>query len=97
VTGVRAEKLPARGIDGGRRWLPRRLRENGEEGVLLGNTRPCEVHRGLGNLGEWSAGGERERGCELTAAEMAGGAAGMAHGGEKGAASIGALALGDDW
>jgi hypothetical protein len=51
----------------------------------LDNKRPCEVHRGLGNLGEWSAGAEREREGELTAAAaMAGGAAGMARGGEEG-------------
>jgi hypothetical protein len=58
-------------------------RGNGEEGTGLDNKRPCEVHRGLGNLGEWSAGGEHERGGELTAAAaMAGGVAGMARGGE---------------
>jgi hypothetical protein len=84
VTGVRAEKLPVRGIDGGRRRLLRRLGGNSEEGVLLGNTRPCEVHWGLGNLGEWLAVGERERVHKLkAAAAMAGGAAGMARGGEK--------------
>jgi hypothetical protein len=66
----------ARGIDGDRWRLPRRLGGNGEKGVLLGNTRPCEVHWGLGNLGEWSAGGECERGCELSAA------AAMARGGD---------------
>jgi hypothetical protein len=43
------------------------------------------------------AGGERERGCELTAAvAMAGGAKGVARRGEKGVAFIGALALRDD-
>jgi hypothetical protein len=52
VAGVRAEKLLARGIDGGRRRLPRRLEENGEEGVLLGNTRPCEVYWSLVKLAE---------------------------------------------
>jgi hypothetical protein len=85
VTGVRAEKLPARGIDGGRqRWLWR-LGENGEEGVVLGNTRTWGVYWGLVKLLERLADGERERGCELTAAAaMAGGAAGMARGGEKG-------------
>jgi hypothetical protein len=72
-----------RGIGGGRRRWPRRLGENGEEGTGLDNKRPCEVHRGLGNLGEWPAGGEHERGGKLTAAAaMAGGAAGMARGGE---------------
>jgi hypothetical protein len=77
--------------------LPRRLGGNNEKGVLLGNTRPCEVHWGLGNLGEWSAGGERKRGCELTAAAaMAGGAA--RDGARRGEmpAFIGAHALGDD-
>jgi hypothetical protein len=84
VTGVRTEKLPARGIDGDQRRWPRRLGESGEEGILLGNTRPCEVYRGLVKLLEQLAGGEREWGCELTAAAaMAGGAAGMARGGER--------------
>jgi hypothetical protein len=54
-------------------------------GVLLGNTRPCELHWGLGNLGEWLAGGERERVHELkAAAAMAGGATWMARAGGKG-------------
>jgi hypothetical protein len=58
----------------------------------LDNKRPCEVHRGLGNLGEWPAGGERERGGELTAAAaMAGGELGMARCGEERAAFIGGL------
>jgi hypothetical protein len=53
--------------------------------AVLGNKRPCEVHRGLGNLGEWPAGGERKRGGELTAAAaMAGEERGVARGGEEG-------------
>jgi hypothetical protein len=52
VAGVRAEKLPARGIDGGRRQLPWQLGENDEEGVLLGNTRPCVVYWSLVKLAE---------------------------------------------
>jgi hypothetical protein len=76
VTGVRAEKLPARRIDGGRRRWPRRLGENGEEGVVLGNTRTWEVHWGLVKLLERLAGGERERAHGLkAAAAMAGGGA----------------------
>jgi hypothetical protein len=97
VAGVRAEKLPARGIDGGRRRWPRRLEENGEEGVVLENTRTWEVHWGLVKLLERLAGGERERAHELkAAAAMAGGGArdGALRG--EGAAFIGALALGDD-
>jgi hypothetical protein len=62
------EGWPARGIDGGRRRLPRRLGENGEEGASFGNTRTWEVHRGLVKLLEWLAGGERERVHELKAA-----------------------------
>jgi hypothetical protein len=51
----------------------------------LDNKRPREVHWGLGNLGKWSAGGERKRGGELTAAAaMAGGAAGWRAEGKKG-------------
>jgi hypothetical protein len=74
-----------RGIGGARRRWPQRLGENGEEGTGFDNKRPCEVHRGLGNLGEWPAGGEHERGGELTAAAaMASGVAGMARGGENG-------------
>jgi hypothetical protein len=97
VTGVRAEKLPARRIDGGRRRWPRRLRENGEESVVLGNTRTWGVHWGLVKLLERLAGGERERAHKLkAAAAMAGeGARDGALRGE-GAAFIGALALGDD-
>jgi hypothetical protein len=39
---------------------------------VLGNTRACELHRGLGKLPEQLAGGERERGGEhTTTAEMA--------------------------
>jgi hypothetical protein len=43
VAGVGAEGRPARGIDGGQRRLPRRLGENGEEGVGLDNTQTWEV------------------------------------------------------
>jgi hypothetical protein len=58
----------------------------------LDNKRPCEVHWGLGNLGEWLAGGEHERGGELTAAAtMAGGELGMARCGEERATFIGSL------
>jgi hypothetical protein len=67
--------------------LPQRLGENGEEGDGVGNTRTWEVYWGLVKLVEWSAGGERERVHELkaaAAAAMAGGATGMARGGEKG-------------
>jgi hypothetical protein len=85
VAGVGAEGRPTRGINGDRRRLPRWLGGNGEEGVLLGNTQTWGVYWGLVKLLERLAGGERERGCELTAAAaMAGGAAGMASGGEKG-------------
>jgi hypothetical protein len=76
---------PARGIDGGRRWLPRQLGGNGEGGASYGNTRTWEVHWCLVKLLERLDGGEREQGCELTVvAATAGGSAGMAHGGEKG-------------
>jgi hypothetical protein len=71
VAGVGAEKLPARGIDGGRRRWPRRLEENGEEGVVLGNKRTWEVHGCLVKLLEQLVGGERERAHELKAAAMA--------------------------
>jgi hypothetical protein len=68
---------PARGIDGGRRRLPRRLGGNGEGGASFGNTRTWEVHWCLVKLLERLAGGERERGRELTAAAaMAGGSSG---------------------
>jgi hypothetical protein len=77
VAGVGAEKLPARGIDGGRRRWPRRLGENGEEGVVLGNKQTKEVHGCLVKLLEQVVGGERERAHELkAAAAMAGSAAG---------------------
>jgi hypothetical protein len=76
VTGVRAEKLPARGIDGGRRRWPRRLGENGEGGAVLGNKRTWEVHGCLVKLLEQLVGGERERAHELkAAAALAGGGA----------------------
>jgi hypothetical protein len=76
---------PTRGIDGGRQWLRRRLGENDEKGDGLVNMRTGEVYWGLGKPVEWSAGGERERVHELkAAAAMAGGAAGLACGGEKG-------------
>jgi hypothetical protein len=84
VVGARAEGRLARGIDSDRRRLPRRLGENGEEGAGLENTRSREVHWGLGKLGEWLAGGERERVHELKAvAAMVAGAAGMARKGEE--------------
>jgi hypothetical protein len=84
MVGARAEGWPARGIDGGRRRLPRRLGENDEEGAGLDNTRPREVHWGLVKLGDWLAGDERERVHELmAAAAMAGGAAGISRGGEE--------------
>jgi hypothetical protein len=71
-------------MDGGRRRLPRRLGGNCERGAVFGNTRTWEIHWCLVKLLERLAGGERERGCELTAAAaMAGGTAGMARGGEK--------------
>jgi hypothetical protein len=58
----------------------------------LDNKQPCEVHRGLGNLGEWPTGDERERGGELTVtAAMAGGELGVAHCREEQAAFIGGL------
>jgi hypothetical protein len=85
VTGVRAGKLPVRGFDGGRRQWPRRLGENGEGGTVLGNKRTWEAHECLVKLLEQLVSGEREWGGELTAAAaMAGGAAGMARGGEEG-------------
>jgi hypothetical protein len=88
VAGVRAEKLPVRGIDGGRRRLPWWLGENGEGGVGFGNTRPREVYWGLVKLAEWSAGGERERGHELkAAAAMAGGGSGWRTKGRRGGLS----------
>jgi hypothetical protein len=72
-------------------------RGNGEGGAVLGNTRPWEVHWGLVKVLERLVGGERERGCEFTAA------AAMADGGARdgalrgeGVAFIGRLALGDD-
>jgi hypothetical protein len=59
---------------------------------VLGNKRTGKVHWGLGNLGEWPADGERERGGELTAAAaMAGGKLEMARCGEERAAFIGGL------
>jgi hypothetical protein len=57
----------------GRWWLG----GNGEEGAGLDNTQSREVHWGLGKLGEWLAGGERERVHELKAA------AAMARGGAR--------------
>jgi hypothetical protein len=80
VVGAGTEELPARGIDGGRRRLPRRIGGNGEEGAGLDNTRPREVHWGLVKLVERLVGGERERGRELKAAAMAGGARWRAEG-----------------
>jgi hypothetical protein len=77
VAGVGTEELPARGIDGGQRRLPRRLGENGEEGADMVNTRPREVHWDLVKLVEWLADGKRERVHELKAAvAMAGGGGG---------------------
>jgi hypothetical protein len=79
VVGARAERLPVRRIDGGRRRLPRRLEGNGEDSVGLDNTRPREVHWGLVKLVECLAGDEREWGRELNAAAaMAGGELGGA-------------------
>jgi hypothetical protein len=76
VSELRRKGRPARGIDGSRRRLPRRLRGNDEGGVVLGNTRPWEVHWGLVKLLERLAGGEREWGCEfMAAAAMVGGGA----------------------
>jgi hypothetical protein len=68
VTGVRAEKLPARGVDGGQRRWQRRLGENGEGGAVLGNKRTWEAHGCLVKLLEELVGGERERAHELKAA-----------------------------
>jgi hypothetical protein len=97
VSELRQKGWPARGIDGGRRRWPRRLEGNGEGGAALGNTRPWEVHWGLVKLLERLAGGERERGCEFTAAAaMAGGGArdGALQG--EGVTFIGRHTLGDD-
>jgi hypothetical protein len=58
---------PKRGIDGGRRRLPRRLGGNGEEGTSVDNKRTGEVRRCLVKLLEQLAGGERERVHELKA------------------------------
>jgi hypothetical protein len=77
VTGVRAEKLPARGIDGGRRRWPRRIGENGEEGNGVDNKRTGEVHGCLVKLLEQLASGEREREHELRAAVAAMAAEGL--------------------
>jgi hypothetical protein len=74
VTEVRAGKLPARGVDGGRRRWPRRLGENGEGGAVLGNKRTWEAHGCLVKLLEQLVGGERERAHEL----------GVTRGGEEG-------------
>jgi hypothetical protein len=71
VIGVRAGKLPARGVDGGRRRWPRRLRENGDGGAVLGNKRTWEAHGCLVKLLEQLVGGKRERAHELKAAAMA--------------------------
>jgi hypothetical protein len=68
VTGIRAGKLSARGVDGGRRRWPRRLMENGEGGAVLGNKRTWEAHGCLVKLLEQLVGGERERAHELKAA-----------------------------
>jgi hypothetical protein len=55
--------------------------ENGEEARAWA-TSDLGVHWGLGDLGKWPAGGERERGGELTAAvAMAARCDGMARGG----------------
>jgi hypothetical protein len=61
MTGVRAKKLPARGIDGGRRRWPRQLGENDKEGVVMGNKRTWEVYGCLVELLEQWDGGERGR------------------------------------
>jgi hypothetical protein len=54
----------------GNRWRPAAVataaRVSGEEGAGLDNTCPREVLWGLGKLGEWLAGGERQRGMDLT-------------------------------
>jgi hypothetical protein len=68
VAGVGAEEPPARGIDGGWRRLPRRLRGKRRGRRCLDNKRTGEVLQGPGELGKWSAGGERERVHELKAA-----------------------------
>jgi hypothetical protein len=68
---LRRKGWAARGFDGGRRRWPRRLGENGEEGVVLGNKRPWEVHGCLVKLQEQLVGGERERAHELKVAAAA--------------------------
>jgi hypothetical protein len=68
VTGVRAGKLLARGVDGGRRRWLRRLGENGEGGAVLGNKRTWEAHVCVVKLLEQLVGGQRERAHELKAA-----------------------------
>jgi hypothetical protein len=58
---VGAEKLPARGIDGGRRRRPRRLGEKWQGGVALGNKRALELDQNLMKLLEQLAGDEHGR------------------------------------
>jgi hypothetical protein len=71
VAGVGAEGWPARGFGGGRRRWPRRLGERRRGNAMLGNTRACELHQGLGKLPEQLAGGEHGWKHELVAAAMA--------------------------
>jgi hypothetical protein len=61
VVVVGAEKLPARGIDGGRRRWPRRLGGKWQGGAVLGNKRALELHQYLMKLLEWLAGDEHRR------------------------------------
>jgi hypothetical protein len=81
---LRRKGWPARGFDGGRRRWPRRLREHGEDGIVLGNKRAWEVHGCLVKLPEQLAGDERQREHELrAAAAMAGEEHGVARVGKE--------------
>jgi hypothetical protein len=80
----RARREAHLGARGGRCWGGGMASEVGQlrGSAGLDNKRPWEVHWGLGDLGKWPAGGERERGGELTAAvAMAARCDGMARGG----------------